>query len=242
MPSPTNPYTEMQKKAYDRDATYWSLTEKDWVIGGYTAHNNWSDYTLLFTGLSNLSTKSVLDFGCGPGRNLVKYAGVFRKIDGVDISEINLEKARVLLQDNLLDVSRFTLYPCNGVDIANVPTASYDILMSTIAFQHICVHEIRLNYLKEFYRVIVPGGTLTMQMGFGKSSYGVDYYANYYTALATNGGCDTRVDDVSQIQSDLETIGFINFRHVIRPVGPGDSHPNWIFFQADVPSTASESV
>jgi SAM-dependent methyltransferase len=230
----------MQKQAYDRDAARWSLAEKYWVIGGYETHNDWADYKLLFTGLSDLSKKSVLDFGCGPGRNLVKYSGVFRKIDGVDISEVNLEKAKVLIQDNLLDVSKFTLYPCNGVDLANVPTASYDILMSTIAFQHICVHEIRLNYLKDFYRVIAPGGTLTMQMGFGRSSYGVDYYANNYAALSTNGGCDTRIDDVKQIHSDLESIGFINFRYVIRPVGPGDSHPNWIFFQADVPMAASE--
>ncbi len=225
----------MQKRQYDRDASRWSLSEKYWVIGGYETHNNWPDYKLLFTGISEHSKKTVLDFGCGPGRNLVKYAGVFSRIDGVDISEINLEKAKILLQDNLLDCSKFTLYPCNGIDLANVPSRSYDILMSTIAFQHICVHEIRLNYLKEFYRVLVPGGTLTMQMGFGKSSYGVDYYANNYSALSTNGGCDTRVDSADQLKTDLEAVGFRNFRYVIRPVGPGDSHPNWIFFQADVP-------
>jgi SAM-dependent methyltransferase len=230
-----NPYTQMQKRLYDRDASRWSLTEKYWVIGGYETHNEWPDYKLLFRGLTDLSKKKVLDFGCGPGRNLVKYSGVFGRIDGVDISEVNLEKARILIADNLLDTNNFTLYPCNGVDIANVPTASYDILMSTITFQHICVHEIRLNYLKDFYRVIVPGGTLTMQMGFGRSSYGVDYYANNYSALTTNGGCDTRIDNVEQIKLDLERVGFTNFRHVIRPVGPGDSHPNWIFFQADVP-------
>lgn len=231
----SNPYTQMQKQTYDRDASKWSLNEKYWVIGGYETHNAWADYNLLFKGIDTLSDKKVLDFGCGPGRNLVKYAGVFKRIDGVDISEINLEKAKILLQDSLLDVSRFTLYPCNGVDISSVPTASYDILMSTIAFQHICVHQIRVNYLKDFFRVLAPGGTLTMQMGFGKSSYGVDYYANNYAALTTNGGCDTRVDTVDQIKSDVENVGFVNFRHVIRPVGPGDSHPNWIFFQADVP-------
>jgi len=239
--NPSNSYTQMQKRTYDRDASRWSLKEKYWVIGGYETHNAWSDYNLLFTGIDSLSEKKVLDFGCGPGRNLVKYAGVFKRIDGVDISEINLEKARILIQDNLLDVSRFTLYPCNGVDISQVSTASYDILMSTIAFQHICVHEIRFNYLKDFFRVIVPGGTLAMQMGFGKSSYGVDYYANNYSALTTNGGCDTRIDSVEQIKSDLEKVGFINFRYVIRPVGPGDSHPNWIFFQADVPRAAEQA-
>lgn len=235
---PANSYTQMQKSKYDDDASHWSLSEKDWVIGGYETHNDWPDYKLLFEGLLDLSSKRVLDFGCGPGRNLVKYAGVFSRIDGVDLSEINLEKARVLIEDSLLDVSKFTLYPCNGVDLANVPSATYDIVMGTIVLQHICVHEIRLNYLKEYFRVLVPGGTLTMQMGFGKSSYGVDYYANNYAALATNGGCDTRVDSADQLKGDLEAVGFTNFRYSIRPVGPGDSHPNWIFFQADVPAVS----
>lgn len=235
---PTNPYTQMQKRRYDDDASRWSLSEKYWVIGGYETHNDWPDYKLLFKGLSDLSSKRVLDFGCGPGRNLVKYAGVFSRIDGVDISQINLEKARVLIEDNLLDVSKFTLYPCSGVDLANVPSETYDIVMGTIALQHICVHEIRFNYLKEYFRVLVPGGTLTMQMGFGKSSYGVDYYANNYAALTTNGGCDTRVDSADQLKRDLEAVGFTNFRYSIRPVGPGDSHPNWIFFQADVPTVS----
>jgi SAM-dependent methyltransferase len=235
---PSNPYTQMQKRRYDADATRWSLAEKYWVIGGYETHNDWADYKLLFKGIPNLSSKRVLDFGCGPGRNLVKYAGVFARIDGVDISELNLEKARILLTDSLLDPSNFTLYPCSGVDLANVPSASYDIVMGTIALQHICVHEIRLNYLKEFLRVLVPGGTLTMQMGFGKSTYGVDYYANNYAALTTNGGCDTRVDSPDQLKNDLESVGFTSFRYSIRPVGPGDSHPNWIFFQADVPTVS----
>ncbi len=241
--NPSNPYTVMQKKTYDRDASRWSLAEKHWVIGGYEGHNNWKDYDLLFSGMTDLSKKRVLDFGCGPGRNLVKYAKVFSRIDGVDISYINLEKAKVLINSNQLDVSNFSLFWCNGVDLINIPSAIYDIVMGTISFQHICVHEIRYNYLKEFYRVLLPGGTLTMQMGFGKSSYGVDYYANNYGAVSTNGGkgCDTRVDDPNQLKTDLEKVGFVNFRYVIRPVGPGDSHPNWIFFQADVPKPEEQA-
>jgi len=52
---------------------------KYWVIGGYETHNNWPDYKLLFTGISDLSKKSVLDFGCGPGRNLVTRIGYFSR-------------------------------------------------------------------------------------------------------------------------------------------------------------------
>ena len=44
--------------------------------------------------------------------------------------------------------------------------------------------------------------------------------------------CDTRVEDPDQIKNDLYKIGFNNFEHWIRPPGPGDNHPNWIFFTA----------
>ena len=30
----------------------------------------------------------------------------------------------------------------------------------------------------------------------------------------------------------MKEIGFENFNYYIRPVGPGDGHPNWIFFNA----------
>jgi SAM-dependent methyltransferase len=234
--NPDNTYTQMQRAVYDRDASKWSLEEKGWVIGGYEPHNAWNDYKLLFKGIKDLSTKVVLDFGCGPGRNLVKYSGVFKKIDGVDISQINLDKARILIEDNLLINDNFTLYHCNGIDLGNVPSSAYDIIMSTICFQHICVHEIRYNYLKEFLRVIKPGGTLTMQMGYGKSDYGFDYYANNYDASSTNGYFDTRVDSPDQLEQDLTAVGFTNFSYVIRPTGPGDNHPNWIFFSCIRPA------
>jgi hypothetical protein len=70
-------------------------------------------------------------------------------------------------------------------------------------------------------------------MGFGENSPNtVDYYANHYEATSTNRGCDTNITDYRQIEKDLLDIGFKNFNYYIRPVGPGDCHPNWIFFNA----------
>jgi len=99
--------------------------------------------------------------------------------------------------------------------------------------QHICVHSIRLNYFKEFARVLKPGGWLTFQMGFGPSlPMCVDYYANHYDAQTTNGLCDTTIADQSQLQGDLEPLGFKNFRFVVIPAPsfePVPIHKNWIF-------------
>jgi hypothetical protein len=43
---------------------------------------------------------------------------------------------------------------------------------------------------------------------------------------------DTRVESPDELKNDLEQIGFNNFKYYITETGPGDGHPNWIFFNA----------
>ena len=235
MTEPINNYTLMQKTQYEGDAHNWSISNPDPVVGSFHAHNNWADYEFLFKDITDTNNKKVLDFGCGPGRNLVKYSNMFRQIDGVDIAAKNLENALVWIKHNNIELEKHRLILCNGVDLNSIDNEEYDIVMSTICMQHICVYEIRLNYFKEFYRVLKKGGSITIQMGYGgysPSKPSVDYYANNYGALITNGGCDTIISSYEQIEKDLTDIGFIDFKYYIRPCGPGDGHPNWIFFNA----------
>jgi ubiquinone/menaquinone biosynthesis C-methylase UbiE len=230
---PSNKYTVMQRQQYESDATNWNLHNLDPVVGSFMAHNSWSDYDFLFKDIDNLNDKKILDFGCGPGRNLVKYNDIFKNIDGVDISVKNLENARMWLQYNNKNADNTNLFLCNGVDLNIIQNEQYDVVMSTICMQHICVYDIRLNYFKEFFRILKTGGYITIQMGYGKDSpLTVDYYSNHYDAKSTNRGCDVCISDYKQIEKDLLNIGFKNFKYYIRPVGPGDIHPNWIFFSA----------
>ncbi|AGE57559.1 SAM-dependent methyltransferase [Acanthocystis turfacea Chlorella virus NTS-1] len=227
-----NKYTVMQRSAYENDANQWNINNLDPVVGSFNAHNDWSDYEFLFKDL-DCEDKIVLDFGCGPGRNLVKYSERFKRVDGVDIAEKNLQNAVMWINHNNIDIQKHNLFLCNGVDLSNITDDEYDIVMSTICMQHICVHKIRYNYFKEFYRVLKPGGHITIQMGYGTPSPAtVDYYDDYYDATSTNRGCDTNISDYSQLEKDLLEIGFKNFKYHIRPTGPGDHHPNWIFFNA----------
>jgi SAM-dependent methyltransferase len=230
-----NKYTKMQQSQYDEHASSWTPEDRDHVVGAFDQHNKWKDYDdFLF---KNIDTKDkvALDFGCGPGRNIVKFANSFKQIDGTDISDINLSNAKKWCVYNNLTITP-TLYKSNGIDISNILSDNYDIIFSTICMQHICVNEIRFNLFKEFFRVLKSGGAICKQMGFGDGHpRTVGYYENNYDAIGTNSLCDTRVNDPNELKSDLEKIGFINFEYDIRPVGPGDGHNNWIFFRAFKP-------
>lgn len=229
-PSPENVYTQMQKRVYAWESQFWTVENRDAVVGTFDRHNKHPDYELLFKDM-NTEDMVALDFGCGPGRNIVKYAGRFQRLDGVDLDAVNLNNAVRWAEHN--KVSGYKLYLCNGVDLSCIGDAEYDLVISTIALQHICVYDIRLNYLKEFCRVLKPGGMVSFQMGFGSPSKNtVGYYDNKYDAKATNRGMDTEVAHPDQLKNDLEMVGFEGFEYDLRPPGPGDYHPQWIFVRA----------
>lgn len=221
----------MQLDAYNKMASNWSIDNRNPVVGSYDKHNEWEDYELLFEGLENTQDMVVLDFACGPGRNIVKYSTLFNRIDGVDISPVNIENAKKNISFN--NIALPILYNNNGVDLNQIATETYDLVISTIALQHICVYNIRKNIFNEIYRVLKNGGIFSAQMGYGSPSPNtVGYYEDYYDATTTNRGCDVCVESVDQIERDLTSIGFKEFSYKITKVGPGDCHPNWIFFKA----------
>jgi len=224
-----NKYTQMQLNQYNELANQWSEENRNPVVGTFDLHNQWTDYEILFERISGARSKVALDFGCGPGRNLVRYKNVFKQLDGVDISPINIEKAKMYCFKNAVINNK--LFVNNGVDLDCIESEQYDVVMSTIALQHICVYDIRKSFFKEFHRVLKSGGVLTAQMGYGSPSpMSVGYYENYYDATASNRGCDVCIESYKQLEDDLLEIGFTDFQYKITTVGPGDFHPNWIFF------------
>jgi len=237
-----NKYTQMQRSKYEENANAWTVSNRDPVVGSFDSHNNWEEYEYLFTNIcsSDLSSDKfadmhVLDFGCGPGRNIVKYNGRFRQIDGADISAKNLENAVKWMQFNKINLNN-NLYLCNGYNLENIPGDVYDLIISTIVMQHICVYDIRKNYFREFHRILKKDGFISMQMGFGIPEQSrkntVSYYTNNYDATGTNGQCDVAISNPNELKQDLAEIGFRNFRYIIGKTGPGDAHPFWIYFSA----------
>lgn len=225
-------YLQMQKRQYENAALKWTPDNPDHVVGHYNEHNNWSDYdNFLFKDIDT-SNLIALDFGTGPGRNIIKFNSRFYQIDGVDIAQNNLSQCKINLNNNQITNSK--LYLTNGQDLSGIPSNFYDVVFSTITFQHIAVHSIRFNLFREINRVLKKGGYFCFQMGYGGRSDGnfVTYFKNFTSTPKTNGFMDVSIMDEKEIKNELlNELQYKNYQSDLRPTGPGDKHKNWIFIK-----------
>lgn len=225
----------MQKREYENAASAWSLGNRDPVVGAYDAHNHFPEYDeLLFKGL-DLTDCVALEYGAGPGRNMIRFSGLFKRIDGCDISEGNKKNAYINLEHAQVPAGNY--YVTTG---DNIPTEdnTYDVVFSVICLQHICSYDIRKKIITDILRVLKPGGKFCAQLGYG-GKHGhipfVTYFENVYTDDATNGYRDVSITNEQDLIDDLKDIGFINYRSEISRVGPGDTHLEWLWFIVEKP-------
>ncbi len=231
--SDLNKYLEMQRSNYCRWAERWSLENPNPVVGNYDMHNAWTDYdNYLFKGFDT-NDLIALEYGCGPGRNLIQFKDRFQRIDGVDIAETNLEKAKINLQDN--DIDNYQLFLCDGKSIP-VKDEVYDVVFSVICLQHIACYDIRFKIFEDIYRVLKSGGYFCFQMGFGnkRGKHPIaEYYDNVFDASGTNGKYDVTIRNKNQLKDDLFKIGFTDFKCDLRP--SPSKFENWIWSQCSKP-------
>lgn len=231
MSTPTD-YLNMQRSYYEEYADRWSLDYRDPVVGSYDAHNAWTDYNDFLFKRFDTTGLVALDYGCGPGRCIVKFHNRFARIDGVDIAQNNLDKAVINCKANNIPVPN--LYLTEGDNLAMIDDEQYDVVYSVICLQHICSWTIRNNIFKEIYRVLKPGGKFCFQMGFGGKDYPTAAWRDdHFDAQSTNGHSDVSIIDFLEVAEDLKDIGFDYYEHDIRPTGPGDNHKNWIWIQVE---------
>ena len=199
-------------------------------------HNDNPDYWAVLLGdikddPAQFEGKTALDFGCGKGRNVTNMLSLakFARADGVDISRDNIEYC----------IRTYTNQPSqwfmnNGKDLSDLRSNEYDFVMSTIVFQHLCVHELRYELKQEIYRVMKPDAIFSFQMGYGPMSMAYSgrsmssYYENNYDALGSNSSDDVRIDDEQNLIDDLTEIGFTDITFKVLKKWT-DHHPYWIY-------------
>ena len=102
---------------------------------------------------------SALDFGCGVGRLTQALGPHFGRVVGVDISPGMCDLAR--------ELNRFpnaVSYICNDApDLRVLHDGTFDFIVSSIVLQHL-QPELAAGYLREFFRVLAPGGIMVVQL------------------------------------------------------------------------------
>lgn len=212
----SNKYTKMQKSFYDPGTS------------DHLEHDANPDYwDILFERIKDQDNSKLvaLDFGCGKGRNvrnLKKFN--FKRVDGVDISEGNINDCRDKITDSLFYIN-------NGVNLSQISNETYDFVMSTIVLQHIPVYDIRYQLLSEILRVLKHDGIFSFQMGMATEEMkdsNFFYHANNYDA-GTNGHGDVQIKSEIEVVEDLFKIGFCDIETIIKPSFSDNAHKDWIY-------------
>lgn len=184
---------------------------------------------------TKFTNKNFLDFGCGKGRNVTNAHSLveWQTADGVDISPNNINFCKAAYNH-----LKSNFYLNSGSDLSTLESNKYDFVMSTIVLQHICVHELRFNLLKEIYRVMRTGGIFSFQMGFGDLGFVKDaqiskYHDNNYYALNSNGTFDVRVEKPNDLLDDLTKIGFKNSQYNVKNSWADGGHLFWIYVETN---------
>ncbi len=100
-----------------------------------------------------------LDFGCGVGRLTQALAAHFERSDGVDIAPSMVEGARRLNRRG----DRCAYHLNERDDLALFDDGAFDFVYSYVVLQHIRPEYSR-RYIREFVRVLAPGGVAVFQL------------------------------------------------------------------------------
>jgi SAM-dependent methyltransferase len=101
---------------------------------------------------------NALDFGCGAGRLTQALAGHCENVTGVDISP-----RMVALATEHCSNPRVRFLANSRSDLRIFPDGAFDLVYTRITLQHIAPRH-TLAYLREFMRVLAPGGFFSLQI------------------------------------------------------------------------------
>ncbi len=109
--------------------------------------------------LPTLPQARALDFGCGVGRLSQALASHFEEVIGVDIAPSMIKHAQRYNRHG----HRCRYYLNQKDDLRLFESATFDLIYSTLVLQHMMPVYAR-SYIKEFLRILAPGGLLVFQL------------------------------------------------------------------------------
>ncbi len=103
--------------------------------------------------------KTVVEVGCGAGRMTRCFASRFGRVTAVDVSPEMQERAKRYLAD----FQNIDWLLAGGTDLSGIGSASSDLVFSYLVLQHFPSSGMAHCLMKEFSRILRPGGVLLFQ-------------------------------------------------------------------------------
>ncbi|MDR1591290.1 MAG: class I SAM-dependent methyltransferase [Prevotellaceae bacterium] len=150
------------------------------LFDNYPLYREYSLHDMDFDG------KVILDYGCGPGNDVVWFTGKnnLKKIIGCDVSRKALEISQYRTALHGIDKSKVCLYQISQSGEIPLDDKSIDY----INCQGVLMHTANpAKIISEFRRVLKPDGIICI-MVYSKDSLWWHYYAGYYLKYLDNSG------------------------------------------------------
>lgn len=100
-----------------------------------------------------------IEVGCGPGRMTGALAERFDRVVALDVSPAMLERAREAVPNE-----NVTFQAVSGDRLDGVEDQTADVLVCYLVLQHLPSAAVVRSYLREFARVLAPGGEAFVQL------------------------------------------------------------------------------
>jgi SAM-dependent methyltransferase len=156
----------------------WGRVDPFWAVlsEADARHGGWDVDRFFATGVDMVATmlthaggygrperhEVALDFGCGLGRLTRALAPHFTRTYGLDVASTMIEEARRLDSGPDRSGAEFVLHDRD--DLSGYETGSIDFLSCLLVLQHLPSREAIETYLREFVRVLAPGGASVVQL------------------------------------------------------------------------------
>ena len=160
--------TEMMRRDWDERARrnafhYIASWKQKWDVQSFLASGE-KDYAALVAPVLQrcgvpTAGEVLIELGCGAGRMTHSFARRYKQVVAMDISTEMLQRAREIdaPQENIMWLR------AGGADLSCVAGNSADFLFSYLVLQHLPNEELVFGYVREFMRVLRPGGAFLFQ-------------------------------------------------------------------------------
>ncbi|HET8933673.1 MAG TPA: class I SAM-dependent methyltransferase [Polyangiales bacterium] len=175
---------------------------------GTRDHDVTQNYSALLDALGGRTGLRILDFGCGPGRDLAAFRRLGQVPTGLDGCEAFATSARMHTGCEVLHQNFFQL---------DLGDRQFDGVFANASLFHVPL-EVLPSVLAELHRALVPGGIMFCSNPRAFTGYQEGWQGERY-------GCYLTIEGWTKV---IAAAGFVLESHYLRPSGRPAAQQPWI--------------